>query len=142
MWISAGERYRISNGVVLRNQSIVILPADSRYVDVSITVERCVDDVDFTVKELLPAMMTSVERRRLRRRFELCCKAFAIVAAGSSSLADQFWSREVPLETSFQTRHFLTGIVAGYGRRRKREVVECALFVVLPVALFSRAGIP
>ncbi|KZV32058.1 hypothetical protein F511_31836 [Dorcoceras hygrometricum] len=27
-----------------------MLPADNRYVDVSITVERCVDDVDFTVR--------------------------------------------------------------------------------------------
>ncbi|KZV47872.1 hypothetical protein F511_10894 [Dorcoceras hygrometricum] len=72
MWISAGERYRISNGVVLRNQSIVILPADSRYVDVSITVERGVDDVDFTVAfTRVFGISSSVIVLSLRYGFEL-----------------------------------------------------------------------
>ncbi|KZV15887.1 putative LRR receptor-like serine/threonine-protein kinase [Dorcoceras hygrometricum] len=52
-WISAGERYRILETVTFWKATVdLYLSADSscsRYVDVSITVERCVDNVDFTV---------------------------------------------------------------------------------------------
>ncbi|KZV39036.1 hypothetical protein F511_38137 [Dorcoceras hygrometricum] len=54
-WISAGERYRISKRCRFEqpvDSLYYLLITDmSTYVDVSITVERCVDDVDFTVRE-------------------------------------------------------------------------------------------
>ncbi|KZV27073.1 hypothetical protein F511_32687 [Dorcoceras hygrometricum] len=59
--------YRARYDVVLS-----FIPADNRYVDVSITVERCVDDVDFTVHE---EDATS---------FELVATPRIDVAAGSS----------------------------------------------------------
>ncbi|KZV27497.1 hypothetical protein F511_26846 [Dorcoceras hygrometricum] len=62
------------------------------------------------------------------------------IPATGVSLADQFWSRVVPLETPFQTRHFSIDIVAEGGQRRKHEEVECALSLILPAALFTRAG--
>ncbi|KZV18599.1 hypothetical protein F511_42135 [Dorcoceras hygrometricum] len=53
----------------------------------------------------------------------------------------ELWSRVVPLETPFQTSQFPTDIVAGDGRRRKHEEVECALSLFLPAVLFIRAGV-